>query len=160
MIEYLCGEEREMTLEIIPLELKELNAFVAAFHRHHKPVQGHRFSIGCVSNEKLVGAASIGRPVARLTNAKEVLEVTRLVTDGTKNACSILYAAAARAGKALGYVKIQTFILDSEPGISLMAAGWSFESVSAGGDWTRRSKPDRRQDQPQGPKQKWSKVLK
>ena len=101
-------------MKIVPLELKELNLLVDSLHRHHKPVQGHRFSIGVEHNGKIVGGASIGRPVARLTNAKEVLEVTRLVTDGTKNACSILYAAAARIGKELGYKKIQTFILENE----------------------------------------------
>jgi len=146
-------------MKIVPLELRELNAFVSEHHRHHKAVQGHRFSIGVIVDGKLCGGASVGRPVARLTNAKEVLEVTRLVTDGTKNACSFLYAAAARIGKELGYRKIQTFILDSETGVSLRASGWSLESISAGGDWTRVSKPDRRQDQPQCPKQKWSKDL-
>jgi hypothetical protein len=146
-------------MKIVPLELRELNAFVAEHHRHHKPVQGHRFSIGAEIEGKLCGGASVGRPVARLTDAKQTLEVTRLVTDGTKNACSFLYAAAARVGKELGYKKIQTFILDSETGVSLRAAGWKLESISGGGDWTRVSKPDRRQDQPQCPKQKWSKDL-
>lgn len=139
--------------------MAELNAFVAAHHRHHKPVQGHKFSIGAMYGGKLVGAASVGRPVARLTNHKEVLEVTRLVTDGTPNTCSFLYGAAARVGKELGYKSIQTFILDSEPGVSLLAAGWTFDRMSAGGSWTRESKPNRRQDQPQGAKQKWIKVL-
>ena len=146
-------------MKIVPLELKELNLLVDSLHRHHKPVQGHRFSIGVEHNGKIVGGASIGRPVARLTNAKEVLEVTRLVTDGTKNACSILYAAAARIGKELGYKKIQTFILENENGTSLLSAGWEFENMSSGGDWTRLSKPNRRQDQPQCKKKKWVKIL-
>lgn len=94
-----------------------------------------------------------------MTDQRSIVEVTRLVTDGTANACSILYAAAARAAKEIGYQKIQTFILDTESGISLRAAGWEFESISGGGDWTRDSKPNRSQDQPQQPKQKWSKVL-
>lgn len=146
-------------MKIIPLELKALNALVASLHRHHKPVQGHRFSIGAEHQGRLVGGASIGRPVARLTDASKVLEVTRLVTDGTQNACSALYAAAARVGKELGYEKIQTFILDTESGISLRASGWVMDGVSGGGSWTRDSKPDRRQDQPQNPKQRWMKRL-
>lgn len=144
-----------MTLRIVPLELRELNAFVAAHHRHHKPVQGHRFSIGAELDGTLVGGCSVGRPVARMTPAKEVVEITRLVTDGTRNACSALYGAAARAAKAMGYRRIQTFILDEESGASLRAAGYRFDGASGGGDWTRESKPNRRQDQPQGPKQRW-----
>jgi hypothetical protein len=146
-------------MKIVPLELRDLNTLVERLHRHHKRVQGHRFSIGVEFDGKLVGGASVGRPVARMTNQREVLEVTRLVTDGTPNACSVLYSAAARIGKQLGYKKIQTFILDSESGVSLKAAGWKLDSNSAGGDWTRESKPNRRQDQPQTPKQKWIKIL-
>lgn len=130
-----------------------------ALHRHHKPVQGHRFSIGVEHQGRLVGGCSVGRPTARLTDAKTTLEVTRLVTDGTKNACSALYSAASRVGKELGYQRIQTFILDSESGTSLKAAGWKFEQMSGGGDWTRVSKPNRRQDQPQCMKQRWAKTL-
>lgn len=146
-------------LRIVHLELSELNALVAALHRHHKPVRGHRFSIGVTDSDVLVGGASIGRPVARNTDQQTVIEVTRLVTDGTKNACSALYAAAARAGKELGYERIQTFILASEPGTSLIAAGWTFDGVSKGGNWTRVSKPDRRQDQPQERKHRYFKQL-
>jgi hypothetical protein len=146
-------------LRIVPLELKDLNALVAALHRHHKPVQGHRFSLGVEHDGKLVGGVSVGRPTARMTDQRSVLEVTRLVTDGTKNACSALYAAAARVGKNLGYARIQTFILDSEPGTSLRAAGWQLDGTSKGGDWTRVSKPNRRQDQPQCPKHRYVKAL-
>lgn len=148
-----------MTLRIVPLELRELNVLVGTLHRHHKPVQGHRFSLGVELDGRLVGGASVGRPVARRTNPKHVLEVTRLVTDGTKNSCSLLYAAAARVGKELGYERIQTFILASEPGISLRAAGWKFDGESLGGSWTRDSKPNRRQDQPQGKKHRYVRIL-
>ena len=132
---------------------------MSLLHRHHKPVQGHRFSIGVELDGNLVGGASIGRPTARLTDQHTVLEVTRLVTDGTKNACSTLYAAAARIGREMGYKRIQTFILESEPGTSLLAAGWKFDGVSGGGDWTRVSKPNRRQDQPQGVKHRYVREL-
>ena len=145
------------TLQIVHIELKQLNELVAKYHRHHKPVLNHRFSIGVECDGKLVGGCSVGRPVARLTDQWKTLEVTRLVTDGTPNACSILYGAAARAGKALGYEKIQTFILESELGTTLRAAGWKFDGESGGGDWTRVSKPNRRQDQPQCPKHRYIK---
>lgn len=114
-------------LRVVPVELDEANALVTALHRHHQPAVGHRFSIGCVTADgTLVGAAIVGRPVARLAGTpRAVLEVVRLVTDGTPNACSMLYAAAARAGKALGFERIQTYVLASEPGTSLKASGWT-----------------------------------
>lgn len=149
-----------MSLKIIPLELKAANELVAKWHRHHKPVVGHRFSIGCLDAKtgELVGAAIVGRPVARLTNYKTTLEVTRLVTNGTKNACSFLYSAAARIGSELGYEKIQTFVLDSETGKSCEAAGWEFESLSGGGNgW--QSREGRRDDQPTELKRKFVRQL-
>ena len=91
-----------MQLRIVPLELAEANALVKQWHRQHQPVVGHRFSIGAIDSDGLlIGAAIVGRPVARLAGPpRQVLEVVRLVTDGTPNACSMLYAAAepARAG--------------------------------------------------------------
>lgn len=146
-------------MRIVPLELREANEFIEKLHRHHKPVQGHRFSIGVEKEGKLVGVATIGRPVARNTSAKEVLEVTRLCTDGTKNACSVLYATAARVGKELGYKKIQSFILDTENGSSLKASGWVFESISSGGQWKHTDGKQRRTDQPICPKHKYVKIL-
>lgn len=146
-------------LKLVHIELAEANLLIETLHRHHKRVQGHRFSIGCTKNGKLIGAVVVGRPVARMTDQRNVVEVTRLVTDGSRNACSLLYAAAARAAGALAYAKIQTFILESESGVSLKAAGWKFEAWSEGGDWNRPSRNGRRVDQPWDRKQKWSKVL-
>lgn len=146
-------------MKTVRIELSEANAFIGANHRHHKPVVGHRFSVGAESAGKLIGVVVVGRPVARMTDQKHVAEVTRLATDGTKNACSFLYAVAARAAQALAYTKIQTFILKSEPGTSLRAAGWTCEAPSAGGDWNRPSRGGRRTDQPQEAKTKWSKQL-
>lgn len=148
-----------MDLRLKPLTLKQANSAVASLHRHHKPVVGHRFSIGVCHGERIVGAAIVGRPVARMTDQYDVAEVTRLVTDGTKNACSILYAACARAAKAMGYTRIQTYILDTEPGTSLRAAGWKMSGETDGGNWNCPSRGGRRTDQPMGKKQKWTKNL-
>lgn len=145
-------------LRVVPLTLKQANDLVASLHRHHKPVVGHRFSIGAVMSGELVGAAIVGRPVARKTSAYEVAEVTRLVTNGHPNACSILYAACARAAKAMGFQRIQTFVLDSEPATSLKASGWQYSHTTAGGEgW--QSRTGRRTDQPTVPKQMWFKDL-
>lgn len=147
-------------LSIVPLELKTANQLILQLHRHHKPVVGHRFSIG-VQNEagQLVGACVVGRPVARLVDFHTTLEVTRLVTDGTPNACSILYARAARVGRELGYTKIQTYILENESGTSLRAAGWECEGAAGGGQWKHTDGKERRTDQPTMLKQRWSKLL-
>lgn len=148
-------------LSIVPVELAEANALVAAWHRHHQPSQGHRFSIGLIDDDGLMhGAAIIGRPVARLAGSpRDVLEVVRLVTDGTPNACSMLYAAAARAGRALGFKRIQTYILESETGVTLRAAGWVCEGSAGGGQWKHTDGKLRRTDQPTGMKQRWVKLL-
>ena len=147
-----------MSLEAVPLTLRQANAMVDDLHRHHKPVRGHRFSIGARRDGVLVGVVIVGRPVARNTSQYDVAEVTRLVTDGTSNACSFLYARAAQAARAMGYRKIQTFILESEPGTSLRATGWAMESVTREGDhWMNRS--GRRDDQPTESKTRWAKVL-
>ena len=146
-------------MQVVHVELAEANAFVSRLHRHHKPVRGHRFSIGLMRNGTLCGVAIVGRPVARNTDMHYTLEVTRLCTDGSANACSALYAAAARAGKELGYGSIQTFILASEPGTSLRAAGWTFIRNTRGGEWNRPSRGGRRTDQPSEPKQLWGKHL-
>lgn len=147
----------QQRLTVVPLELKEANALVAQLHRHHQPSQGHRFSLGVVNELNcLVGACIVGRPVARLAgHPKQVLEVVRLVTDGTPNACSALYAAAARTGKCMGYNRIQTYILETEPGISLKASGWKNEGTAGGGQWKHTDGKPRRTDQPIGKKQRW-----
>lgn len=150
-----------MSLRVVPLELSEANALVAGWHRHHQPVQGHRFSLGVVDSDGVLhGACVVGRPVARLAGSpRAVAEVTRLVTDGTRNACSMLYAAAARACKAMGFERIQTYILDDEPGTSLKASGWAYEGTAGGGQWKHTDGKPRRTDQPTTLKGRWALAL-
>ena len=130
-------------LTLIPLPLKEANAFVAAHHRHHKPVVGHKFSLGCVKDGQLVGVAIVGRPVSRYLDDGTTLEVNRLCSTGEKNVCSFLYGAAAKAARALGYRKIITYTLDSEPGTTLRAAGWVCAGLAGGTQWTGKRKPEK-----------------
>ena len=145
----------------MPLELREANALVSRWHRHHKPAQGHRFSVGVydTKSDMIVGAVIVGRPVAQKIDHRMTLEVTRLVTNGTRNACSILYAAAARIGKEMGYQLIQTYILDTESGISLKAAGWQYDGIAGGGQWKHTDGKPRRTDQPTCLKGRWIKNL-
>lgn len=128
-------------LELIHVELSEANEFVLRLHRHHKPVVGHKFSLGALLKGILVGVVIIGRPVARMRDDGNTLEITRLCSDGTKNVCSFLYGAAARACFALGYKRIGTYILKSENGTSLNAAGWKLISEVKGRSWSCQSRP-------------------
>ena len=128
-------------LTLTPVSLAEANAFVAQHHRHHKPVTGHKFSIGCTADGRLVGVAIVGRPVSRYLDNGLTLEVNRLCTDGTKNACSMLYAAAWRAARAMGYEKIITYTLDTESGASLRAAGWTCAALYGKPTPSRRPVP-------------------
>ena len=132
-------------MTLVPLPLDEANAFVKAVHRHHGEVVGHKFSIGASYEDKIVGVVIVGRPVARNRDDGLTLEVTRLATDGTRNACSFLYGAAARAAFALGYRRIGTYILASENGASIKAAGWRCLGERGGGSWSvpSRSRVDK-----------------
>lgn len=88
-------------LELVPITLKEANAFVERHHRHHKPVVGHKFSIAASDGEKIVGVAIVGRPVSRYLDNGLTLEVNRLCTDGTRNACSFFVFCRMESGKKL-----------------------------------------------------------
>ena len=128
-------------IRLVPTTLREANAFVNAHHRHHKPTTGHKFSIGCEAEGRLVGVVIVGRPVSRYLDDGLTLEVNRLCTTGEKNVCSMLYAAAARAAKAMGYQRIITYTLDNEPGTSLRAAGWTCMGRAGGKRWTGKRCP-------------------
>jgi hypothetical protein len=151
----------DLSMRARPLTLKQANSLISKLHRHHKPVQGHRFSVGAEKHGNLIGAVVVGRPVSRGCDPYGTAEVTRLVTDGTKNACTFLYATAARICRDMGFDKIQTYILNSESGHSLMCAGWILDGVTAGGDWnhSKRYAGKRRTDQPMVLKQRWVKIL-
>lgn len=143
-----------MSLNLIPVELSEANAFVEKLHRHHGNVVGHKFSLGALLEGQLIGVSIVGRPVARGRDDGWTLEVTRLCTDGTRNACSFLYGASRRAAFALGYRRLGTYILASEDGTSLKAAGWRLVGEVKGRSWSCPSRP-RFDDHPLEDKQLW-----
>jgi hypothetical protein len=124
----------EHTLRIVPCDLKTANEFVSRLHRHNKPVVGHKFSIGIKDeNDTLRGVVIVGRPVACRLDDGLTAEITRLCTDGARNACSMLYGAARRASKAMGHQIIYTYTLPEEGGASLRAAGFRLDKENAGG---------------------------
>ena len=112
-------------MHLVPVSFKDACGFVLMWHRHHKPPQGHKFSIGVADADGILrGVAIVGRPVARMADDGMTLEVTRTATDGTPNANSMLYGAAWRAVKALGYTRLITMTQEGESGASLRGAGW------------------------------------
>lgn len=152
----LLALKKAMSLKLKPISLKQANEFVDSLHRHHKKVQGHKFSLAAVLDGKTVGVCIVGRPVARALDDGTRLEVTRLCTDGTKNACSFLYGAAARAAWALGYRHIGTYILKEESGVSLKASGYEMKHEVKGRSWSCPSRP-REDKHPTVDKSFWSK---
>jgi len=123
-------------LHLQPIDFDEACSYVEQFHRHHLPPQGHKFSIAINDGKEVVGVIIVGRPVARHRQDGCTLEVTRCCTNGTKNACSMLYGAAWRAAKAMGYQRLITYTLTTEPGTSLRAAGWKEIGIAKGGSWS------------------------
>ena len=130
-----------LTLQITPISFDEANSFVEAKHRHHKPVIGCKFCVAVSEDGIVRGVAIVGRPVARRLDDGWTLEVNRCCTDGAKNACSMLYGAAWRAAKALGYARLITYTLEAEGGASLKAAGWVLIGQRGGGNWNVKSRP-------------------
>ena len=129
-------------LTIVPVTISEANVFVEKHHRHHKGVSGAKFCVGVTLDfDSMVGVAIVGRPVARFLDDDWTLEVSRVATDGTKNACSALYGACRRATFALGYKKLITYTLPEEGGASLIAAGWKLIGEAGGGSWSVPSRP-------------------
>ena len=146
-------------MKIIPLTLKQANKFIADNHRHHKKVISHRFSIGLKFDEELIGICVVGRPVSRGFDPYNIAEVTRLcVLENYPNACSKLYSCAARICKEMGFLKIITYILNTEPGTSLLASGWNKTGETQGGSWSSTKRP-RIDKHPIIPKYRYEKIL-
>lgn len=130
-----------MSLFLCPCTISEAKAFVSQHHRHHPaPVSG-LFSVSVSDGVSVRGVAIVGRPVARLLNDGWTAEVTRVATDGARNACSMLYGACWRAARALGYRRLITYTLKSEPGTTLKASGWRVVGEVRGQSWHRKARP-------------------
>lgn len=135
--------DRTPGLRIVPVRFADACGFVAMWHRHHAPPVGCKFTLGVADEtDVLRGVAIVGRPVARHLDDGLTLEVTRTATDGTANANSMLYGAAWRASKALGYRRLITYTQQGETGASLRAAAWRVVAERpARRGWTCPSRP-------------------
>ena len=136
-----CTERGQRRLELCPITIQDAKLFVSCYHRHHQPPASGLFAVAVHREGAIVGVAIVGRPVARGNQDGWTAEVTRLATDGTKNACSILYGAAWRACRALGYRRLVTYTLASEPGTSLKAVGWRCIGKVHARSWNCKSRP-------------------
>lgn len=141
-------------LELQPITFKEAFFFIRQHHRHHDPPQGAKFAIGCNDGVRVVGVIVVGRPVSRHLDNGYTAEVTRCCTDGTYNAPSMLYSAAWRAARAMGYTRLITYILAFEPGTTLKASNWRLVGQAGGGTWNRDDRP-RVDHHPTGQKMLW-----
>lgn len=149
-----------MTLRLVPVSLAQANEHVAAWHRHNRPVPGSKFQVGCSDQDGILrGVAIVGRPVARMFDDGDTLEVVRVATDGTRNANSILYGACQRAAFALGYRRLVTYTQAEEGGASLRAAGWKvIAERPARVGWSAPSRPRDNETYRSSQRQLWEKV--
>lgn len=147
----------DKSLVLQPISYKEACDFILQHHSHHLPPQGWKFGVAVNDGENIVGVVTVGRPVARALDDGWTLEITRCCTDGTvKNVASMLYGAAWRAAKAMGYKRLITYTLETETGTSLIAAGFKEIYKTSGGSWSCKSRP-RIDKHPLGVKTLWDK---
>ena len=147
--------------QLRPVTLREAREFVDKHHRHNAPPQGCKFSIGLMENGELIGVVIVGRPIARRQSDGYTAEVTRCcVLDGKPNANSKLYAAALRTARGMGYQRVITYTLPEESGASLKAVGFTFDGLTAIGNWNTPKRPRNLPDKyPTGRKNRWVKIF-
>lgn len=150
----LPSDKPAVKLTVVPITFKAANEFVSAHHRHHRKVVGCKFCVAVSDGEKIVGVGIVGRPVARMADDGFTVEVNRVCTTGEKNACSMIYGAAWRAARALGYLRCITYTLPSEGGASLRASNYKLIGEAGGGKWSRPSR-EREDNHPTELKLKW-----
>lgn len=145
--------------ELTPITLREARDFVREHHRHNSPPQGHKFSVGLTQDGTLIGVVIVGRPIARRQDDGKTAEVIRCcVLEGIPNANSMLYGAAWRAARAMGYDRIITYTLPTESGASLRASGFQEIGMTEAkkNGWSVPSRPrEKAEKYPEGQKVIW-----
>jgi len=145
-------------MTVRPLTIRAAILLVASLHRHLPRIQGGCFATAVYDGERLCGVGIAGLPRARLAMDGKTIEIHRVATDGTQNACSKLYGALCRAAQAIGYSRALTSTLPEESGVSPRAAGFTLAHQTQGGGWSR---PSRSRGAPVkgGAKLVWEKTL-
>lgn len=116
-----------MSFKVIPISIKDANAFVIRHHRHNSKVRAAKYCIAALKNNTIVGVLVASIPNSRLLNDRLTIEFVRVCTDGTKNAISFLVSKGRRIAQSMGYQKIITYTLQEEYGASMKASGFIIE---------------------------------
>lgn len=154
---------------LVPMTGRAARGWINATHRHLPRLQGALFAVGVALGDRLVGVATAGNP-PREWQGKGVFVISRCaVVEGLPTiwangeahaapACSMLYGALCRAGRALGYREAWTYTLPDEDGRSIRAAGFEFMGQTKGGE---HDTPARRRGPAvsAAPKGRWRRVL-
>lgn len=148
------GRPREGPYRVETIPFARANAYVQQRHRHLNGVVGHLFSLGLVDDVGIRGVCIVGRPVARHLDDGQTAEITRLATDGSRNACSALLGRARRKILEMGFRRIITYTLPNESGASLRGAGFRIDKATKGGSWTRPTR-ERNDTHPLEGKTRW-----
>lgn len=156
-----------MTLRLRPCSQREARAWVGAVHRHNLPPRGALTQVAVVDEHDVWhGVGILGRPTGRGLQDGYTAEITRVATDGTRNACSMLYGALARVAAGLGYRRVVTYTLETEFGASLRAAGFVVDAVLPAREDNYESATRARQAdlwgnhaRPDGGRTRWVRVL-
>lgn len=147
-----------MKLHLVPCTVKAAKAYIAEHHRHLKVVGWGRFAAAVADEGGAWHGVGLVGNGPRVWEGSTRLSITRIATDGTPNACSMLYGALCRAGKALGYTEAWTWTLPEEPGASLRASGFTDMGQTDGGEHDRPSRRRAPAVRPE-PKRRWRRVL-
>lgn len=140
-------------MNLCPVTQLDAQEFIYAHHRHHPDAPwGITFVIGVEDDGgELCGVIQVGRPAARHLADGVTLEVRRSCVKDAPHANSMLYAAAWRAAKALGYSRLITYTEAGETGASLRAAGWRvIAERPARGSWAQSSVKRKRRSEKGG----------
>ena len=143
-------------MNITPITQKAARKWINEVHRHLSAPRGDVIRVALEVDGRIVGVGMAGRPVARHLDDGRTLEITRVaVQPGVRNGCSKIYGALRKAATALGWERIITYTLESEPGTSPQAAGFRCEGTAGGGEWNCPSRRRANAEAPQS-KVRWS----
>lgn len=132
-------------IAVQPLTRDGANQLVSRWHSHHKPVRSHRFAIGALIDEQLVGAVIVGNPIAAALQKSPIItfEVLRLVTDRAPHVASCLLGASWRSAAAMGVQRMISYTRVDELGTCYRAAGWLPVARVDAEDWNHGNKASR-----------------
>lgn len=124
-------------IHVAPITVTDALAYIgrgrARRHRHHHAPRTALWAVSARDGQGCIrGVATVEWPTAPALQDGYTGEVTRVCTDGARNACSLLYGACWRAAKAKGYRRLVTYTRIDEPGTSLRAAGWVATAIVKG----------------------------